>query len=115
MKLILATELKSRLMADFGVALSEIEECFLNRKTSFEQSNSGNAEANLIDATTGNFFFIAKTDRGRLLKVKFNIKDKLLHILQLPERAVTMEQEGVFCEVTAVESIVRVKQTGIHD
>ncbi len=111
MKLILADALKTRIIADFGVTLTEIEECFLNRETTFEQSVSDNAPSNLIDATTENFSFVAKTDRGRVLKIKFSIKDKLLHVLQLPDRTVTMEQEGVFCEVTAVESIVRLKQT----
>ena len=94
-------------MADIGVTLSEIEECFLNRVTPFDQSNSVENQSKLIDSPTKNFSFKAKTDRGRLLKVEFNIKDKLMHVLQLPDRAVTMEQEGVFCEVTAVESIMQ--------
>ncbi|MBS1952661.1 MAG: hypothetical protein JST89_00600 [Cyanobacteria bacterium SZAS-4] len=93
MKLVFAGNLKSRLTADFGVTTKEIEECFLNRESSFKNSNSDNLS------------FVAKTDRGRMLRVRFNIKDKLVHILQLPGRSVSMEQEGTFCEITEIETM----------
>ncbi len=99
MKLILAGNLKMRLTADFGLTLTEIEECFLNREASFEHLN------------LENFSFVGKTDRGRVLKIQFNIKDKLVHVLQLPDRSVAMEQKGIFCEITAVENMVRSRQT----
>ena len=98
MKLILAGNLKSRLTADFGLTLTEIEECFLNRETSFEH------------LSLEDFSFVGKTDRGRVLKIQFNIKDKLVHVLQLPDRSVAMEQEGTFCEIAAVENMVRSRQ-----
>lgn len=100
MKLILANGLKSRLIADTGVTLNEIEECFLNRSTSFQQTNSE-------DVAVRSFSFVSKTDRRRELKIEFSIKNKMLHVLQLPDRSVTIEQDGMFCEITAVASLIR--------
>jgi len=103
MKLIFSIDLKPRLTAVLGLTQKEIEECFLNRTSAFEQST-------LDDSTIKNFSFVSKTDRGCVLKIEFNIKDKLLHILHLPDkRTVTMEQEGVFCEVTCVKRIIKQK------
>ncbi len=105
MKLILSSKLKSSLIADFGVTLNEVEECFLNRTTSFEKTSE--------ESKVKGFSFVAKTDRKRLLKIEFNIKNKLVHVLQLPDRSVTMEQEGVFCEIISVESMIQLEQPAI--
>jgi hypothetical protein len=87
--------MKETLTSSLGVSEDELRECFLNRCTPFERTTIS------PDAGT-TLAFSGKTDRGRILTLEFRIKDKIEHILQLPNKQVRMEENGVFCEIIRV-------------
>jgi hypothetical protein len=94
MKITLSNELREKLTSVHGVTKAEIEECFDNREV----------DSGLPVNPEQNTFFVARTNRGRPLGITYKLAEKVVHVLQLPDKTVTMEQEGPFFEVVEVDS-----------
>ncbi len=95
----ISNNLQTRCFAREGVTLREVEECFLNRKMNFNCADG-------IASEERNIWFIANTDRGRILRINFTHTTKLSHTLQLPDKVVIMEQQGTFYEIKDIKCLV---------